>query len=252
MNKKVMTKEIIDIPVVHVTDNYEQFKRIIGNRPVKMNHVNGLIKSINKNNLLSVFPMVVTRDMYIIDGQHRLEAAKANKWSIYYIQAQRELDDIIVALVNTNHVSWKPYNFLHFFAERGNEQYLFIEECLEKYKISLSNFIGLIKPGGHELRSLKKGEYFVYSTEEDKQVITDLIEAYLLTKDMFTLDVFLDREYTQAFRILMSQISLPQLKEAINKSSLQITAQKSVKDYLRLFEIIINRYRHEKNHVRFF
>ena len=61
--------------VIETTD-YDIFKGIVGNRKVEKKHVEMLTGAIDRNNLLNVRPIIVNEEMMVIDGQHRLEAAK--------------------------------------------------------------------------------------------------------------------------------------------------------------------------------
>lgn len=249
---KIDTLSIADIKrtvKVRATRDYDKFKRIIGNRPVKIPHVNALIKSIAGNNLLYGFVGVVTKDDYIIDGQHRLEAAKANNLWFYYIKIEEKIDDIIVALVNSSHLAWRPDDYVNFYAERGNEQYIFLKEEHNESGVSVANLVSLWRNKGNRL---KKGELSLFSNDEEKKLLIEMLEAFLSLKDTISTKVFLDREFVVACRVMFQQVSSSDIIEAINKGHLEVTPQTVTKDYLRIFEALFNRYRHEKNQIRFF
>ena len=77
---------------IYKTTDYSQFKFLPGNRKIAGNI---LIESILEKNKLATHPIVVSKDMFVIDGQHRLDAASSLGIPIYYIiDEDFEPDDI--------------------------------------------------------------------------------------------------------------------------------------------------------------
>ena len=240
-------------PEIIKSKDYDKFKHIVGNRDINMHHVNDMVKIINEINLLSVFPLVVTQDGYLVDGQHRLEACKANDWAFYYLVIPFVLDEIVVALVNSHQLKWRPEDYLNFFAERGNEQYVFLKELIAEYKISLSNAIVLLSGNRYGLNKLlKKGDLKIFITMEEKQAAIDLCKAYIQMRPIFNRMVYIDRDFVQAFRVMIQQVSIPEIIEYVQRAKIEITPQVTSKDYLRVFESVFNRFRRGSKIVRFF
>lgn len=103
------------------TQNYGQFKRYPRNRSVSPGR---LVDEIRSNNHLSSHPIVVNEDMYIIDGQHRLEAARYLGLPIYYLVcAGLKEEDIPVC---QNLTPWNLYDWLHFHKENAHYNLLWI------------------------------------------------------------------------------------------------------------------------------
>jgi hypothetical protein len=72
-------------PTILSTKNYDVFNFIDWNRTICKNN---LLKLVNENKLnfqMHKFPILVTRDFKIIDGQHRFEASKKLGCPVYYI-----------------------------------------------------------------------------------------------------------------------------------------------------------------------
>src|SRR5690606_774965 len=67
------------------TTDYSIFGEIESNREVDLRHVRKLMKAIEKRNLLHLNPIIVDEQNRVIEGQHRLEAAKQLQVPIYYI-----------------------------------------------------------------------------------------------------------------------------------------------------------------------
>ena len=69
---------------IHSTYDLNVFKILEGNRNINLLHVERLVKSIEENGFLKM-PIIVNKNYEVIDGQHRLEAAKKSKSMVYYI-----------------------------------------------------------------------------------------------------------------------------------------------------------------------
>lgn len=233
------------------TTDYDQFKRVVGNRPIDISHVNQLISLNAEMNMMWQFPAIVSKDGYLFDGQHRREAARAQGWPFYYTVSTESIDDLVVARINRAQHGWKPDNYVDFFAERGDKQYQFLKSCKEVYKVTTANLCMMF--GYKSTTALKMGKVVFYSTREEKDLLVDLIEGYLALEAYFDRAVFTDRDFVGAIRIMFQQVSAEQIIDAVAKASVAITIQNTSKDYLRLFESIFNKYKHgEKNYVRFF
>lgn len=103
-------------------ETYGKFKFIKGNRAIDKLHVNQLIHRFETyGDLLDQFPIEVTKSGEILDGQHRLSAAReANKY-IYYKIVEGNIDTVIVG--NSGKKNWSWRDFLNSYAERGNKNY---------------------------------------------------------------------------------------------------------------------------------
>jgi hypothetical protein len=236
---------------IRKTNNYDQFRRIVGNRPINMAHVNDLVARIAKHNMLAQFPIVVTRDGYLIDGQHRLAAASANNWDIYFIVSPVDLEDIIVALINSSQVNWNIGNYVDFFAQKGNAQYIWLKQLAETRKVSIANLLSLFK-GNNETKLLKKGELVLYQTADEQAILLDMLNGYLSLRDTFLRPVWKDMDFVQALRVMFQQVTVAEIQEYVAKYNKQILPQSSRNDYLRLFEDIFNKRRSAGTKVRFF
>jgi len=100
---------------IYTTDDYSLFKHYDFNRPVDMKHAKQL--SIMMQTVIDLhpyMPIVVNSDMYIIDGQHRLEARKLIEAPVYYTIAP-EVNIYIISKINRLNKKWT------------------LSECIENY-----------------------------------------------------------------------------------------------------------------------
>ena len=100
------------------TTDYDIFGTHKSNREVDMRHVRRLAQEISKKNLLHLNPIIVDAGMAIIDGQHRLAAARLLGVSIFW-----EQDDTIskedIAMLNSNKKNWAVMDYIKFHTEEG-------------------------------------------------------------------------------------------------------------------------------------
>jgi hypothetical protein len=233
------------------TKNYTQFKTITGNRTVNMGHVNNLVKMIAKNNLLPHFIGVVTKDGFLVDGQHRLKAAEANNLWFYFTVIPESVDDIIVSLVNSVQLRWTVDDYVNFFADRGQVQYAWIRELHNNHKISNSSLIAMFK-GGTTIKDLRNGTLVLFTTSDEEQYLLALLEGYLELKDSLDRRVWTDQDFIKALRKIFQQANSKELIVAIERWGKIIPAQDHDRDYLRVFEEVLNKGKQEKNFYRFF
>lgn len=238
---------------VRRTKNYSQFKTIKGNRRVAMGHVNNLIKMMAQYNLLPQFVGVATRDGFLVDGQHRLKAAEANDEWFYFTTIPQKVDDIIVTLVNSVQLKWTVDDYVNFFADRGNEQYAWLRERHLETKISNSSLLALFRTR-MRITDLRAGTMVLFTTKEEEQYLFALLDGYFAVKKYLDRNVWTDQDFVIAIRKMYQQINSEELIEAIQRWGKVIPQQDHDKDYLRLFEDIINKGKHKegKNQVRFF
>jgi hypothetical protein len=87
-------------PEVKRSTNYDIFKKIDWNRSICKLNLAKLVKENRDNFQLHRFPILVTKDFKIIDGQHRYEVAKEIGSPVYYIMDG--MDDSFKAVHSVN------------------------------------------------------------------------------------------------------------------------------------------------------
>jgi len=121
--------------VVFETKNYNQFKKVRGNRDVDQSHVERLKRNIADRKL--DIPIIVNkRDMSLMDGQHRLEAYRQLGLPIKFILGDFE-DHLDVARINANQKRWSLNNYASFHNKRGKQDYGIAIHVSEKYEVTI-------------------------------------------------------------------------------------------------------------------
>jgi len=122
--------------MIKKTNQYEMFKFRIDNREkIDIHHVDKLVESIKARNMLEFRPLIVNQDMEILDGQHRLLAAKKLGVDIYY-QIQQDAMPLDVIKLNLNK-NWTPADFLNFYVQQGNQEYIKLRDFAKSNNLSL-------------------------------------------------------------------------------------------------------------------
>jgi len=156
------------------TTDYSIFQEFSSNREVDEKHVKRLMKSIGEKNLLHVNPIVVDKRLRVIDGQHRLEAAKRLGVEIFYLEDNIDRKDI--SMLNTNQKNWNTLDYINFYTVEGNTSFRQFSHMLNSYPdMSLSAMMVLCSSDGtRNIEELKHG-FIDMDNIEGAKVICDLI-----------------------------------------------------------------------------
>lgn len=172
-----------DAPVAHTgtvyeTSNYDLFHLLPENRRVDKAHVRKLIAQISESNLLHIKPIDVTADLGVIDGQHRLAAARELGLPVYYKIGQ-QLSDADITTLNVAQKNWQGTDYLHSWAMKGRTDYVALRAFMQRHPtLSFSNakmMLGVTtKSNAEEFRKgqWKAGE--AYKAEQVAQLIERL------------------------------------------------------------------------------
>lgn len=106
---------------VYKTFDLEQFKPLHGNRQVNFAHVKRLVDSIKDNGYL-LNPIIVNKNNEVIDGQHRLEAAKQIHTFLWVIvEPEASLKEAVVFNANTS--DWGLKDYCKSYCDLGRKDY---------------------------------------------------------------------------------------------------------------------------------
>jgi hypothetical protein len=156
---------------IRETNDYEIFKILKGNRDINQNHVNKLVQSITEKDLR--IPIVVDNNMYVMDGQHRLEAYKVlAKSLLYIIKGDFTLEDI--RQVNSVNKTWSNIEYMKSFKKLGVESYVHLEWFYRTYRFGINECIQMLTNSGamgkRQLEDFKKGGFVVTHLEKGKLI----------------------------------------------------------------------------------
>ncbi len=140
-----------------MTNDLKKFKYFEYNRQIESSNVNKLVRSISKNNLLEENPILVTKDMYVIDGQHRLEACKKLQIPVFYKVCENYKPEDLITF-NAAKSIWRAESYANYYANQGNIEYIKLLDFCKKHGISVAVFVDCFF-GGKNAQSLKEGDF---------------------------------------------------------------------------------------------
>ena len=111
-----------EVNKVYKTSDLSIFKQIDGNRVPNLQHIKRLADSIRVYGM-KCNPILVNERMEVIDGQHRLMAAKEAESFVYYIIINGySLNE--VHTLNLNQKNWTKKDFMEGYANMGIDSYI--------------------------------------------------------------------------------------------------------------------------------
>lgn len=164
------------------TTNYNLFKQHESNRDIREHeeYIQKLMKSIDKENLLHLRPILVDRNYRVIDGQNRLECAKRLQVPVYYI-VDDKIDSRSMFTINQNQNKWSNEDYLKFYSAEGNVNYQKLKVFMGKNKLSLNVALSLFRSvkGGLSSKNFQEGKFIFPCAEEELMGLEHL--GYLRT-----------------------------------------------------------------------
>lgn len=149
--------------IIHETKEYDTFHRDETNRPIDYAHLQRMKKSIKRKSFLPEHPITVDANMNILDGQHRLQAAKELGVPIYYIVSATMTKEDVPILADARK-QWQLRDRLSTYISRGNADYSALSDFVNTFpEISLNEAMYLCHHHNGEKQSVRdlfvEGEY---------------------------------------------------------------------------------------------
>tara|TARA_R100000005_G_C4987017_1_gene195107 strand:+ start:22 stop:759 length:738 start_codon:yes stop_codon:yes gene_type:complete len=155
---------------IYATSDYKLFKTLKGNRAISELHVRRLAEAIKEKDLQ--IPIIVDDQMYILDGQHRLEAYKlVGRPVSYIIKTEFELQDVR----NVNSVSrkWTNTEYLMSYCKLGKKDYQLLEWFQRTYGFCIAECIAMLNDKGYSnhniIKEFKQGRFKIIDLEQGKR-----------------------------------------------------------------------------------
>lgn len=230
------------------TTNYRLLKLISSNREVDPRHVKKLVTSIREKNLLSLNPVIVNSKMEVLDGQHRLEAAKILKVPIFYTIGELVSHDDIAKL-NTNKKNWKLLDYINYFTIKGVKEFRELSKLINEFPdLPVTFLIAVInEDGSRQQRNIAQGVLDIGNLASAREIIRqvgDFPKYFDHSNSSRFLEAFVFIHKTGLYD---HDFMLKKLES--NPGILKACANK--KGYIRLLQEVYNKGTHEKNIVLF-
>lgn len=205
------------------------------------NHVKVLMRSISGNNLLEFKPILINVENEVVDGQHRLEAAKRLGLEIWY-EKNEELQPIDIITLNMAK-AWRIADFLNFWVKNGAEEYIKLKSFVERHKIETRVCLGLcVRATSEAVEDFKTGK-FVFKDDLYETDIFLIKESIKFMKTQLGNRGFF--ESAKFWRALIKLMKHPEFNFELWDSNLQrlihkILPKVSINDYFDMFCEIYN------------
>lgn len=176
---------------VHLTDDFEKFEMMVGNRTDAESRSKKIYESVKQAGKYILAPIIVTdqdkktKRFPISDGQARFTYCKKTGTPFtYYVVPGLTINDCIAMNASTS--NWKYIDYIKSYASRGIESYVrtlkFIEES--PYTISISLWALLNTDDNNKADNIKNGTIIV--TQEMYDNAVDLVEFWKRFDDIET------------------------------------------------------------------
>jgi len=228
--------------MIRKTKEYDKFVFRKDNRErIDQAHVKRLMESITARNMLEFRPMLVNEDYEVIDGQHRLLAAKALNIDIYY-QVQKNLCADEILLMNVVK-TWSMADYLNYYCKNDYKEYIKLQKFLKEYSINLKIALNM-------LMGSSKNKYFEFRKglfiNNDEFVENDIEICWETVNYIKKMNGF--SAYTSSGRFWKAMIKMirhPSFHKEKWKNNLQKMVERfgpkaRTEDYLMLFMDVYN------------
>lgn len=226
------------------TDDYSAFHFLKGNRDLNQLKIKRIIESVeNGLDLFKYCPIMVNKDGYVIDGQHRYYVCRKLGLPVFYVIVPN-FTLRQVAQMNHNASKWTDKDFLKCYIDIGNQHYAYLKEFVEKYQVNLGIAISILYEGRVRVNCLDDFRDGLFKAEYQKTA-TNLVEHALLYKDFCS--SFKSRNFLQALETLLASkdYDSTEMIEKLRLHNLVIENRQSPKEYLTHMEDLFN-YRNSK------
>lgn len=238
---------------IHKTTDYTQFKTIKNNREILKSHIKNIVESIKEVNLLENNPILVNKEMEVLDGQHRLLAAKELKVPIFYTIIKGESGDA-VRLINANLKHWSSPDYVRYFVGKGLPDYILIKDFMEKYGFSVSLSIAILSGktigmARSKYPRFKRGLFQVDDVVFSREIARKVLEIAPYTSDK----CWKNRDFVEAIvKFTVSDlVPFEVLVSKLKSSKQKITQTIGSRNFLRQFELVLNWHRQkDENYIR--
>lgn len=241
--------------VVQETTEYDKFQKLMANRDISRNHLNGLKAAIQQHpEILKVQPILVNEHLYIIDGQHRFQAAMELGLPVAYTVVPG-IGIEVARQMNILQRRWTPRDFAKSYAMGGNKHYRAYLQAMDDYEglnhstvLLALRGVGLGEGGGLS-SEFRRGDFEVGDLTEARKNLDRLLEI----REIITIAMTnpLAAAFLQVFTVAdFNYTRLIQRLRLAPKTMLHSATNKH--DYLRMIEDIYNYDMSDKNRKRLF
>lgn len=234
------------------TKDYSIFREHRDNRVINVNHVKKLATKMKLNGWLPTSRVVINGSGELIDGHHRVRAAKiANVPVRYSVHRGANTDDITE--LNTLQRNWSPYDHLHKFVVRENPHYVTFQKFVNDYPMFKYTEVSMLLSNNMtstKRDSFESGNYVVKNEKIGREWADNLLRLKPYFEKFYNKSIFV-RGY---IKVMSSKGDVFNFDEFIHKVKLRpnkLVPCGTVDQYVEMIESIYNYNRSNKVNLRF-
>lgn len=164
------------------TTDYDMFKLLEDNRDVKDSRVAKMIMMIQDCNDLHLHPIIVNKNMEVVDGQTRLAVAKILEVPVYYIVDENYSSKKMIS-INTIQDKWSREDFMKYWMVHGSDEYVKLKNFMDETGFNLNIALRWNGEGGDDLKEFKDGTYKMHLQPKHYRAIDATIKFMDFLKD---------------------------------------------------------------------
>jgi hypothetical protein len=248
-------------PFIYKTNDLSKFNNYEFNRDLDLGHVKILANKIKDFSLCPLICTIDNGNVFILDGQHRLEVAKRKNVPIYY----RLIDNVSALDIAELQVkkNWSILNWVKYWAYHGKKDYVKLMELHDAHGITPGAIASLMTTDKSYLNtySLAISGGIAQKIATGKFIITNEQFGMLILKQLQDYPTNIKRT-TRFIKALVMANTAHKAKysmydhEIMKKRLVQypekIEKKTSTQDYLRMIEDVMNTGVSQQNRFRFF
>lgn len=227
---------------IEKTISYGKFKQLKGNRPINKGLLTAIRESINNDgNYLMYNPIIVNEKMEIIDGQHRLEAARLEASYIYYIVADG-MKIRQAQVLNSKKRQWSSNDFLQSYLVEGKRDYETLNVLMNEYKFSIAIVVKFLAQQFHKpaMDRFRDGHLLIVDQDWAENAMGLLSTVRDYSPDYAYAQSSCQRAVAVLLNGLMKSGKPRLFEDQLKRYQTTITRRNSIKDYLKEFQLILD------------
>jgi len=229
--------------------NYNEFSFLKGNRPLNNFNLKNIKKSYADGiDLFAYNPILVDKNKIVYDGQHRFIVCKELGLPIYYLVIDSLVIPKLIKLNNAQ-AKWDLSAFVDSWASQGVHSYIILKDFSKKYGFNYAQSMDFLVQGHSNVGKARSGEFRIKSLESATLLANQQIRLINLNK------VYKATVITRAI-VSMSKINgfdFEKLYKRINNVKINHTVMGGLKEQIRYFEELYNKYnKNQSEYLRFF
>src|SRR5258708_10478012 len=227
---------------IKVTD-LSLFDFIEGNRGINKRYIQKLKKSIEEDDMLEQNPLIAHKTLdgryELVDGQHRLEAAKSLLRPVW-VETVSEADLNKIHLLNTNRRNWDNKDYIDSYIKKGITDYQVLKDFVKTYKLSISLSTLMLMDSEMRLEEttsiIRMGKFkvnrFEEASEEGKNInaLSSFVEG----------EIWHTMPFITAVKRVWERIGVQNLYDRLLVYPTKMRPRAKPKEYLRDFEDRVN------------